>query len=700
MRENWQTIVKKLGLAYGTGWEYMPGSGEAGSVLTDLFLEMAEENRKRFQRIWEKQELEFMKIVPGDREATKRLKTAVRVLASRENSGKWLEEGAEVCVVPKQGDLIRFRTERALQLTPAKLQYAVYRKGMCTWLSYEKKNTEKEEMVPVRLFQPAGTVIAHPLFRWNFPGLCDGKKEFCFQVECSGKVQDNSSPLPGKWTICDGSISCPAEWTQVEGKFLLRGSCEKFAENLDSQVYELKLELSEKEKMPREWLKLLRGGFVLKAEARSREPQLCLTDSGVSGGSLVFPFGRELDTAACCYVACDEVLAGEGGEIVLQFTERFEIEEKLPSPHTKEEEKIYKKYPWLWQEEPVQDWKAEETVWEYFNGSMWCILPGSEDWRTGCPGEETGRRNCRWQRPEDMKPCAMEGEEHFFIRLRLNRAAGAYASFYRKYVPVLEKIRLCAEERHIRPESCVLPEETEEGEESMYLGFDCQITPDNRWYTGETCISFAQEQIKGKKSLFGREAFWVELKQGNSAVLPCLLANYIPIVQVLEEKSPVNAGNIKISAGTLFSVESQEMGVLDAVSVQDIFCQDGADPALQEGMPACYFSRFGRLLTAGDLELLLGERYPFLRVTACSFQESMSELKIELELDSQVPAQRQYFPAEAEKQLPEICRWLEEVLSKTGELMLQNCHVACILREDGRKEEREITEDAGTDFVR
>jgi len=46
-RKIWYTKVKKLALSYNTGWEYLPESEEAGSILTDIFLEMELENKRR-----------------------------------------------------------------------------------------------------------------------------------------------------------------------------------------------------------------------------------------------------------------------------------------------------------------------------------------------------------------------------------------------------------------------------------------------------------------------------------------------------------------------------------------------------------------------------------------------------------------------------------------------------------------------------
>ncbi len=47
MRTYWEERIKKLALAFNTGWEYRPGEEEAGSVIADSFLDMMDENWKR-----------------------------------------------------------------------------------------------------------------------------------------------------------------------------------------------------------------------------------------------------------------------------------------------------------------------------------------------------------------------------------------------------------------------------------------------------------------------------------------------------------------------------------------------------------------------------------------------------------------------------------------------------------------------------
>lgn len=677
----WGAKIKKLALAYETGWEYRPGSEEAGSVLTDIFMEMAKRNQERLKRVWEKQEMVFLKAVPEPEEVLGGRKGTLLIKASGAEDGKWLEEGTKVSMPREEGRPLRFRTVRSLQLTSARLKYAVYCRGLCAWLAYEAKEGEPG---PVPLFQAAGEALAHPVFRWRFPGLCDGREEVCFRADF-GKEECPAPALSGSWTVSDGETELPLEWRQTEDGCLLKGQTPEFAANLKGEPYEIRLELSAEEELPEEWLKTLYGGFFLTRDAEEAETDICLTDDDAGSGKRLLPFGSSPEEASCCYLSCDRIIAGEEKEIILRFRESVLLEERIPEPLPEEYKKLYKKYPWLRTVETVQEWKVGETKWEYFNGTLWRILPGSEDWQTFC-GTEEGERAYRWVRPADMEPCMAGGEEHFYLRLRLSRVSNAYAAYYRKWIPVLENIRFSAGKRRMAPNAQLLPERKKAGEERMYLGFTGGITPGNCWYTGEGACSFAQEQIKGAGELFGRTAFWVEWTERRAGELSCLAANYVPIRQEPEEGEGDEDGEeeLQIGAGTEFYAQPRDMGILDAVCPSEVRYDGAGVPVRQEKKAAeNYFMHFGRMLTPMDMELMLQERYPFLKIGFLAFRQKERRLDIELALveGEKLSPMPETSEKEARKKLPEIREWLETAVSKQGALWLKDCCVHCTLRE-------------------
>ncbi len=347
-----------------------------------------------------------------------------------------------------------------------------------------------------------------------------------------------------------------------------------------------------------EWLELLCGEVFLAEGAREWEPEVCLAGFESCGPERVLPFGDAPEESACLYVSCDGI--PRGSELGLLFRESFLEEERLPEPVSREYEKLYRKYPWLKTTGTVEEWRPEETRWEYFNGNLWRTLPGSECWNTGCGGEG-GERDYVWQCPPDMRSCAVAGEE------------------------------------------------------KMYLGFDREITPHNRWFAGEGYGSFREEQLKGWDKLFGRKAFWVELTEKKEEILPCLLPNYVQIRQEPEDKGRENGeeGEFRIEPGTKFTLEPLHMGLLEAVCPWEICRAAKGTAEIPEKTAAEHgFAHFGRLLTPLDLELMLQERFPLLRVHSCVFRKEEKCLHIELSFQEE-DGNRKLFRTPQEQQFQE-----------------------------------------------
>lgn len=729
-RRDWRIRIKKLALSYETGWEYLPESQEPGSMLTDIFLDMELENQRRFGKVWEKQEREFLTAVPEGEEAPRRLETALWVKASGESDGRWLEADTPAYAVTAQGTLLGFHTLSPLRLTAARLRWIICRRGLLAWLCYQ----EGEEF-PVSFSVSPDRILEHPVFLWRFRGLCDGHCSFSFGVEC-GESGLPDSPPAGRWTIGDGRRVYTGAWQQSAAGASLSGDCPEFAGNLEGTVYELRLEVPVEETLSEEWLRVLAGGITLREEAAAPAPELCLTETGPGDTCRVLPFGEEPETAACFYLACDRAVGGALAEaaetLTLQFTEEYETEEKNPDPEPEEYRKLYRKYPWLRRMEQIQEWQAAEALWEYFDGRLWRALPGSEDWNTGCRPEEPGERRHSFQIPRDMSPCSVEGEEHIYLRLRVLKAVGAYAPCYRKRIPVLKNLGFRTAERVFAPEDAEAPDIRKVGEKTLYLGFDREIQPENCWYTGRDRCRFQPEQIKGPGERFGKKACWVEIPVDEEE-LTAFLPNYAEVRQDtgvrqdtaaqqdaegrqdtrMRQKAEVrqdtgmrqktegwqdtaaqqDAEPGQVPEGTAFYVETGEMGVLEAASVADARYDRAGAPIRDEKKAAeHFFSHFGRMLTIGDLDLLLGERYPSLKAEDCRFYPDQDQFQVRLSVSPRPENETEENGAKTgpkndpgsgseEIRLEEVEGWLTGAMRRMGPLWLQRAKVRCVLPE-------------------
>lgn len=661
-----------MALAFHTGWAYLPGEDEPGSVLTDCFLEMAADNRKRFEKVWDKQKQQLLQILPKEEEKEGLLYSAISVTATEECDGKWLPCDTRMYFVSNGGDLFWFGTMADIRLTFASLGCVVHRKGLYAWMTAcDGKSGE------IPLSEKHGEEVEHPVFRWRFPDLCNGMEECRFRVLLPEKTlqEDPVQKAMAEAVIylSDENSRCLMKQERTPEGLWWSAGTPQFAENGKGTKYEICLEAAAGEPF---W-ETFSGELALQEEAWKEEYKRCL------------PFGRSLEENACFYMACDRILARDCKEVTLEYRESFVTEENLPPEENKKQyDKMYKKYPWLEEYRRVGEEKAVETVWEYFDGKQWCMIPQSREWKTGCKTEDKtdgGKKRFTWAPPKDREACSIDGETHFYLRLRLLVSKQAHGMYYRRQIPVLEEICLSVPARKWMPAKQVIPKAPECGEE-WYLGFDRPISSENKWCLkyrgtketgeevwGQTMFSFQDRQLEGEAVRFGEKAFWVKMQDTDwngiwqiplKEVSVRFLPNY---VEIREEPQNFGAKLWKETGEESIgmSVNAGKYGMLDARTVKPVRRKGGNVSLTGAGKSEEEMGRFGRLVTFMDVETWLTQHFPCLEKVNCSWREETEELFL-------LCYAHEALTKEQEKEIREA---LEDALRKKGSLWLSGCRI-------------------------
>lgn len=134
---------------------------------------------------------------------------------------------------------------------------------------------------------------------------------------------------------------------------------------------------------------------------------------------LFTPESREGD---CCYLACG-ALSLPGAEVSLQFELSFR-EYRFPLEETESREGSRWSF-WKPKKARAKEWReyrADQAVFEYYNGERWTELPESAAWRERFCREteqEKPRKLLTFQRPDDIGLCEIAGRSAYWIRIRL-----------------------------------------------------------------------------------------------------------------------------------------------------------------------------------------------------------------------------------------------------------------------------------------
>lgn len=735
MDDEKRILLQKLADAYETGWEYREDDGEAGSVLAQVVLSLSDLNEKRFGRIWEKHKREFLHLAPEPLKQAACLEGMAAVLAVDGRDGFVLPEKTLFTAVTGNSEILYFETQESRLLSAAVLEKAYFETGGCVYRVYDR---EQQEDLSFSLFKEEGEKVESLKLHWSYTNLCNGLGHVDWEAEFTGTGEFTevcrfcADGDRARFTVTDGeseyvlTADCDGEEAPAADRLRLSADTPDFAGNLQDTVYDIWLEVLD----PHEGKKLVGRltGFGLNLTERGGtwKPQLFLTDLLETADEEVLPFTEEPDAYACCYIGCDGAFARTEGEISIHFQEDCRVEEVLPAEKPEEYKKKMKKYAWMLPEEKVLDWQCAETIWEYYNGAGWRPLPGSGDWNTGCVREARQVRHS-FQRPEDMQACVMEGEEHYYLRLRLVRVQDAFAQFYHKYIPVLSQVSFTCPPRQFVVENMDIMTGglEKEMEDRMYFAFSHTLPP--QMYV-ELTNEKAERVYKGVwgngldigwKELFGHFGYWVTVRQqallkgmqirgertgsgtyrtgrtesgemsgsmergmgrgdfgglrkqrgkGEESeerlVLSGLWCNPVRVRQIFVEEEEEEHSAEEITEGMLLSPGEGYDGL--AAQALENFYLSGESCAQPDPVMAAghFFTCQGRIVNVRDLEKLLKERYFWIDDVHCVMTR---DRQLTVTLCGLLQSDRQ------ESLQQEIQGWLEGCLEQMGCWWLQEC---------------------------
>lgn len=188
------------------------------------------------------------------------------------------------------------------------------------------------------------------------------------------------------------------------------------------------------------------GTAVTVDSVRRQRPYtcaLCEEDACVEGPFL--PFGRDLGLWRCCYLACPDALALPGAQITLRGSVTFQQE--VEPPPGSEKPPVYKAVMRQMPPPPpaVQDVTVSCVAWEYWNGSFWLPLPGVGD-ATAC-FDDNGTDSLLaisfvW--PADAAPCAVAGQQGYWLRWRITRMRDTGSLPRRLHIPQVQNLQFDA----------------------------------------------------------------------------------------------------------------------------------------------------------------------------------------------------------------------------------------------------------------
>ena len=175
-----------------------------------------------------------------------------------------------------------------------------------------------------------------------------------------------------------------------------------------------------------------------------------VTDAGYTQGCTWFPFGTQLTLWNCCYFSCPDVICLPGARLTLSWTRSIQIRDDiLPGmDQTPEYRPVMRRMP----PSPPKprDVNADTILWEYWDGSVWRMIPGTEPYAClfsdrGETGHNTKDMEASFTLPADAVRCEIQGLDSYWLRWRLCACDGAGWLPARYHIPEISDLRVSAE---------------------------------------------------------------------------------------------------------------------------------------------------------------------------------------------------------------------------------------------------------------
>ena len=426
MDEEYRRLIE----SYLPGWQYDPRSGQSEAALVYAAWHLLEENRRRMAELPEKHEREFLNAWPLEPMQAQPMQTYA-VLRAPE--GERIPSGSEVYLSGSGTRLwktVHSASAEAMTLTAQILESAELGKLIDPSLP--------TEAVPFRLYdfrhrggQRNAVRFTHPdAFRTR-----QGGSASLLLPECDPALLSRlADPEKTRWTLGrpDGSeISLNSP--------VLKESTLKFSLPADASADALVAEFEPGAPVPTQTM----GRVSVSAERNLQSGLRVLTDQETVQTAAFEPFGQSPELWRCCYLAAPDVLGLRGGEVQVEFfLNLFATEEKLPTPEQKPKYRsimLHMPPP----PPPIREVRAQNVVWEYWNGSAWLPVPGTaQETELFASGEALRSVQLRFRWPEDACACEVQGQEEIWLRWRITRADGMGYLPRRVYTPQVSNLQL------------------------------------------------------------------------------------------------------------------------------------------------------------------------------------------------------------------------------------------------------------------
>ena len=421
--------------SYLPDWQYQRGGAEPEAALMTVLGELLEDSRTRLSKLPEKHHVEFLNAWDGGARPGDPMHAYVMLAAP---SSTLVPKGM---VFYQSGDgTKRWESVQDTWAEPGQLTDQFFTGGECGKLIHAPAATPE---TPTKLFDFHAPGVQRRDVRFLHPSAFASPSGCETVLELEGApeelLQFLCDPESTVWTLETGGASLPLEVPAHSGAQL------RFQLPAAEDAWAVLASAADEQIPPEQSVRRV----LVQTARQPAAPAMIMTDSGLCQDAVWRPFGERLMQWSACYISCPEALCLPGAQVTLTWTQSYlQYEESLPGMDQEPEYKpVMRRLP---QPPPaVREARAESVQWEYWDGSVWRMIPDTERYvqifsAPDSLGSRATHMEAAFRWPADAQRCEVQGVSAYWLRWRLRACEGAGWIPARYHAPQVSQLRLSA----------------------------------------------------------------------------------------------------------------------------------------------------------------------------------------------------------------------------------------------------------------
>ncbi|MFD2382060.1 baseplate J/gp47 family protein [Paenibacillus xanthanilyticus] len=463
--------MKETAPYYTPEWRFSPDDPDPGTALFHIAADMVQESRKRLDRAPNKHFIEFLNLLQTQLQPARPARTdVVFELSEGARESVWIPRGTQLTAPsPSGGEELIFETDRPLLVTPAKLLDVINISPLqdrIVQAAEDYPNLVLSGRPEVSLFDTSSGVnlqehaiyLRHDdLFMATHPAeltvqLVHAAKQYKLPELASWLAETEhlewSYWSEGSWVVFD-EVQAVGHALKLR-KHAVRPVDELAVGGVEGRWIRCKLRDTQDGENPLLSRDLEVEALAVSASFDERRgvegipPTMMAFNDMELGAGGCYPFGEQFAPFAAFYMESQEAFGKREGTLTVRFRMTMTPNTLRVAPDPEIRWRMVMRRTELDKKDPPRV-RIQRVMWEYWNGSGWMRIPGTERYETlfgEMPEGEAVDCTLTFECPRDLERTFVNAQYGFWIRARVTAVDNLYAPEMIYVSPYLEQIKL------------------------------------------------------------------------------------------------------------------------------------------------------------------------------------------------------------------------------------------------------------------